>query len=239
MESLFGRRQFSMQAMTDFSHLEKRVQDHLKNVYTCLFIAMFAAAGGSFLHLYLRFMLPSLITVIGSIGLMLWLAATPHTKQNFTKRMAILGGFATLTGMSLGPLMDYVIRLDPSIIPTAFMGTCVIFGSFSLAALFCRSRTFLYLGGALMSGMMWLFFLSLLNIFLGSQLIFDVTLYLGLLIFCGFVLFDTQLIVEKCRNGDDDFIWHSVDLFLDFINLFRKLLIILSSKEEKKRSNRN
>lgn len=35
----------------------------------------------------------------------------------------------------------------------------------------------------------------------------QVTLYLGLVIFCGFVLFDTQLIVEKCRNGDDDFIW--------------------------------
>ena len=61
---------------------------------------------------------------------------------------------------------------------------------------------------------------------------------------CAFVLFDTQLIVEKRRSGDDDFIWyalsstvvtcfywflyrHSVDLFIDFIDIFRRLVIIL------------
>ena len=55
-------------------------------------------------------------------------------------------------------------------------------------------------------------------------------LYFGLLLFCGFVLFDTQLIVEKFNLGNDDFIWHSLDLFLDFVNIFRRLLIILASK---------
>ena len=55
-------------------------------------------------------------------------------------------------------------------------------------------------------------------------------LYFGLLLFCGFVLFDTQLIVEKFNHGNDDFIWHSLDLFLDFVNIFRRLLVILASK---------
>lgn len=32
-------------------------------------------------------------------------------------------------------------------------------------------------------------------------------MYLGLLIMCGFVLFDTQLIIEKAENGDKDYIW--------------------------------
>ncbi len=58
----------------------------------------------------------------------------------------------------------------------------------------------------------------------------QIELYGGLLLFCGFVLFDTQLIVEKCERGDTDYIWHSLDLFLDFINIFRRLLIILASK---------
>ena len=35
---------------------------------------------------------------------------------------------------------------------------------------------------------------------------FQVRLYLGLAIMCGFVLYDTQLIVEKCRRGDVDYI---------------------------------
>lgn len=47
---------------------------------------------------------------------------------------------------------------------------------------------------------------------------------------CAFVLYDTQLIMEKRRNGDKDFIAHSVDLFIDFIGIFRRLLIILAQK---------
>ena len=57
---------------------------------------------------------------------------------------------------------------------------------------------------------------------------FDI--YFGLLLFCGFILFDTQLIVERFSRGDSDYIWHSVDLFLDFVNIFVRLLAILASK---------
>lgn len=55
-------------------------------------------------------------------------------------------------------------------------------------------------------------------------------LYFGLVVFCGFILFDTQLIVEKFNCGDSDYVWHSIDLFLDFVNIFRRLLIILANK---------
>ena len=61
-----------------------------------------------------------------------------------------------------------------------------------------------------------------------------------------FVIYDTQLIVYKFEHGDRDYIWyvvlsnknmhymythrHSVELFIDFIAIFRRLLIILASK---------
>ena len=48
--------------------------------------------------------------------------------------------------------------------------------------------------------------------------------------FCGFVLFDTQLIVERFNLGDSDYIKHSLDLFIDFVDIFRRILIIMSSK---------
>jgi FtsH-binding integral membrane protein len=75
-----------------------------------------------------------------------------------------------------------------------------------------------------------LMLLSLANLLFGSYLIFQAHLYLGLLVMCGFVLYDTQLIIEKRRNGDRDFVTHSLDLFLDFIGIFKRLLIILTEK---------
>ena len=53
---------------------------------------------------------------------------------------------------------------------------------------------------------------------------------MGFAVMCGFVLYDTQLIITKRRLGDRDFIIHSVDLFMDFINIFRYLLVLLSQK---------
>lgn len=46
----------------------------------------------------------------------------------------------------------------------------------------------------------------------------------------GFVLFDTQMIMEKRRAGSTDCIKHSMDLFFDLISMFRRLLIILTQK---------
>ncbi|KAI4460849.1 bax inhibitor-related [Holotrichia oblita] len=57
---------------------------------------------------------------------------------------------------------------------------------------------------------------------------------------CGFILYDTQLIIEKRRMGSKDFVTHSLDLFIDFIGLFRRILIILTQKViNDRRRNRN
>ena len=74
-----------------------------------------------------------------------------------------------------------------------------------------------------------------MNLFLGTIFIFEIQLWLGLLVFCGFVLFDTQLIIYKYEHGDQDFVWHALDLFIDFMDLFRRILIILMKKEKSKK----
>jgi len=238
MDALFGRRPISLKSVTDFSHLEKRVQEHLKKVYAALAISMIAACAGAYVHLFTTFLRHGLMMGLVSIGLLLALGLTPHSNENVGKRMAMLLGFSFFTGLGLGPLMDMVIRINPEIVSTAFLGTGVIFVCFSMAALLTHKRTFLFMGGILMSGLSLCLMLSLANIFMRSQLLFSAELYLGFAVMCGMVLYDTQLIVEKSRAGDTDFIWHCVDLFLDFINIFRRLMIILAQKEDKKK-NRN
>ena len=54
-----------------------------------------------------------LLTVLGSLGCLFALHVTPHTRENFAKRMAMLGAFAFFSGMSLGPLLDMAIRIEP------------------------------------------------------------------------------------------------------------------------------
>ena len=74
----------------------------------------------------------------------------------------------------MGRLIGLVAAINPEIIPTALLGTAVVFVCFSLAALYTHKRTFLYFGGILGTGMTVLMCLSIANIFMGSRLLFSV-----------------------------------------------------------------
>lgn len=63
-------------------------------------------------------------------------------------------------------------------------------------------------------------------------------LYIGLIAMAAFVLFDTQMIMEKRRAGSTDAVKHSLDLFIDLVSIFRRLLIILTQKEEREQRKR-
>ncbi|XP_035653124.1 probable Bax inhibitor 1 isoform X2 [Oncorhynchus keta] len=215
-----------------FSQISRSTQLHLKNVYSSLALCMFVAAAGAYVHVITRLFQGGLLTIMGSLAMMVWLMMTPHCPQTEKKRLAILSGFAFFTGVGLGPTMDYIISINPSIIVTAFLGTSIIFVCFTLSALYAQRRSFLFLWGTLTSGLSILLLVSFLNMFLGSVMLFKAHIYLGLAIMCGFVLFDTQLIIEKAEMGDKDYIWHSVDLFLDFVTIFRKLMVILAMNEK-------
>jgi FtsH-binding integral membrane protein len=212
--------------------MDKSTKNHLKNVYSCLALGLLAAAAGAYVHVFTDLLKGNFLTAIGSIGLMLLLWSTPDNGQNEKLRLGYFLGFGALTGLGTGPILDFAIRIDPSIIMSAFMGTCVIFGCFTLAAIYAPDRKFLYLGGILMSVLSTMFWMSILNLFMGSRVLFQANLYVGMVVMCLFVLYDTQIIMEKRRMGDTDYIWHAVDLFIDFIDIFRRLVIILAQKEQ-------
>lgn len=133
-------------------------------------------------------------------------------------------------GVGLGPILEHVAYVDPSIIVTALVATALVFVCFSICSLLAERGRWLYLGSTLMTLLSTMMLMSLANLFFGSTLIYQLHMYLGLVLMCGFVLYDTQLIIEKRRNGNKDFVAHSLDLFIDFIGIFRRLLIILTQK---------
>jgi len=196
----------------------------LAKVYSTLGMTLGAAAAGAIAHLYLN--LGGILSSIAMIGIMIYLALDAN-KTEYTRRTAVLMCFGLFQGMSLGPLMNHTLHVDPSIIVTAFLATATIFACFTMAAVLSKRRQYLYLGGILSSILSALFLLSVLSMFISNPFVRSVHLYLGLFMFCGYILFDTQMIIEKASSGDSDYVWHSVELFIDFIAIFVRIVIIL------------
>uniref|UniRef100_A0AC34QVY0 Bax inhibitor 1 n=1 Tax=Panagrolaimus sp. JU765 TaxID=591449 RepID=A0AC34QVY0_9BILA len=215
--------------------LEKDVKEHLKNVYSTLTMSLIAAMIGVAANSVLGLYNWSFLFAIAQFGLILTLTFTPSSRENENKRLAYLLGFAFLVGCNTGPLVELVGAHDPAIVLNAYLITLIVFGSFTLSALYADSTKFLHLGGILTSALLCLLITS---IFARSQFMFSVIIWGGLAIECAFVLYDTQLIAERKRRGDSDYIWHTVILFIDFVNIFRYILIILKEKSDNDRRRR-
>lgn len=218
--------------------LEPPVKQHLKQVYTTLATATLVAAIGSYVHLFTDLMSGGILASLGAMGFALAITMTPDTGKNAEKRFYYLLAFAGCTGLALGPLLDMAMYVNPKIIPMAFVSTCLVFASFSLSSIFSSHHKWLYLTGGLMSLLSIMLLTSVINLFLGSYFLFQAQLYIGLIVFCIFVMYDTAVIIEKRRMGDTDHIKHAMLLFTDLVEIFRTLLVLLVQKE-RNRNNSN
>jgi FtsH-binding integral membrane protein len=231
----FDRAQPELEKLFTMNHLKRDTRQHMKKVYSALTLTLLAAAGGAMLANFYPLLANPFLVLAGSLYLVFNLAGKQGSTRERMVKLILLGG---LTGAGLRPLLNYTIMVNPNIIPTAFILTSSIFICFSLVSLLTEQRSLLYLGSMLASALSTMFWLSVVNLFIGSTGVNSVTLYGGVVVMSGFVCYDTQLIVARFEMGDRDFIYHSLDLFMDFISLFRKLLIILTKKEEGDRRRR-
>lgn len=141
----------------------------------------------------------------------------------------------------MGPLIDVAFRVDPHTIVVACLTTSIVFISFSFAALFSERRSWLFLGGIFSSFLSIMFFLSIMNLFFRAAFPYVLNLYGGLFVFSLYIIYDTQMIIEKHLRGDKDFIGHAMTLFVDLVAVFVRILIIIlrnSEKKDRKKSRR-
>ncbi|NXI94265.1 BI1 inhibitor, partial [Psophia crepitans] len=206
-------RNINFDALFKFSHISASTQEHLKRVYASFALCMFVAATGAYINVVTRFFQFSFLTGLGALGLMIWLTATPHSRETEQKRLGMLAGFAFLTGR-WAPRAAPLSPAGPRAQGRVGGGPQLQTGSSDTALCPSRHQPGAPPGNLAVTG------LSPSNVPSPPS---QANLYLGLMIMCGFVLFDTQLIIEKAESGDKDYIWHCIDLFLDFVNIFREL----------------
>lgn len=237
MSGLFGPRFSGTRGtpakLMDFSNLSPRVQSHLQQVYLTLAVALAISTLGVCFSALTGFG-----QGLGILGFMIsvpWMLATPARPDTLTKRRSLFGAAALSQGLLLAPLVRTALAVHPGVLVTAFGGTAAVFACFSAAALLSPRRQYLYLGGLLSSILSTFFLMRMATwVFGGSALLFQAELYIGLVVFAGYVVYDTQVIVERCEAGVPDTLRDALDLFVDFAAIFVRLLVILLRNAEAK-----
>lgn len=221
----------AMSSLLKMTPLSAQTQSHLVKVYRVLGTCLASAALGVVTHVYTGIGDAGFLSMILVVASMMYFLSLPAYSPH---RSSVLHAFAFAQGFATGPLLSLVGEIDSSIPAIAFAATSAIFVGFSISAMFARRRSYLYLGGLLSTALSGLFWISVLGWFWRSSTTFALQLYAGMLVFSGFVLYDTQVIIEKAERGSKDHVQHAFDLFVDFVALFRRVLVIMARNAQKR-----
>ena len=138
--------------------------------------------------------------------------------------MWCLSAFAFQLGFLVGPAIHQIMAVSPEIIMQALLYTATAFVSFSAMSLFSKRRSMLFVGGIIACLFQGMLLYRLFGYLLGYSAYNMAYLMFGLLMACFYVIYDTQMIIERAENGDKDAITHALTLFIDLFELFIRIL---------------
>jgi FtsH-binding integral membrane protein len=194
----------------------------IKKVYSLLAMSMGSAAIGAYLGSG-----PLLLLVAPNMMLFFILQIALIFFASFAARkpglnMVALFSFTTVSGLTLGPLL---YQVGPSIAAEAFALTAITFAGLSMYVVYSK-KDFSFMSGFLMTGLIVLVVGGLLNMFfIQSGMMHFVMSGASVLLFSGFILYDTSNIMRY--YGTDEYVSATLALYLDVLNLFIALLSIL------------
>ena len=193
----------------------------IKKVYSLLAMSMGSAAVGAYLGSG-----PLLLLVAPNMMLFFILQIALIFFASFAARkpglnMVALFSFTTVSGLTLGPLL---YQVGPSIAAEAFALTAITFAGLSMYVVFSK-KDFSFMSGFLMTGLIVVIAGGILNLFIGSPIMHFIMSGASVLLFSGFILYDTSNILRY--YGTDEYVSATLALYLDVLNLFIALLSIL------------
>lgn len=179
-------------------------------------------------------MIPMLASMALMIGSGMVARSIPYDTGMGVKQLA----WAVHCGI-MGAILAPMCFVGGPIIMRAAWYTAGIVGGLSTVAVCAPSDKFLYMGGPLAIGLGVVFASSMASIFLPPTTVLgagiaSLSLYGGLLLFSGFLLYDTQRIVRKAETYPNygvqsyDPINNAMSIYMDTLNIFIRLVAIMS-----------
>ena len=169
----------------------------------------------------------TIIIVILELVCAIWLSVRIHKMQTSTATMLYLG-YTALTGLTFSSI--FILYELESII-WIFLATAIIFGILSLIG----SKTKINLSGLgvfLIIGLLAIIIISIINMFLLNNTIDLALCIISIVIFMGYVAYDVQKICRINTNNDNIAIIAAFDIYLDFINIFIRLLQLFGKNRD-------
>ena len=217
------------------------VNSVMKNVFTLMTLALAATGAISYIVSNNIQIIKAILEnqplfwglIIGELVLVIVLSAMIN-RISFTTALILFALYSVINGVTLAPLF---IVFTAESIASAFFVTA---GTFGVMAIFGYITKFDLsgIGKILIMALFGLIIASIVNIFLASSQMEMITNYAGVLIFTGLTAYDTQKIknlVQENINNENIIpklsVIGSLTLYLDFINLFIKLLQLMGKRK--------
>ena len=199
-----------------------KTKEHLSKVYFNLMICSGICALAMYINAYTILMTGFFSQILVFIGLGYLMYKISDKSQKEETRLGYLWALAFAMGYLVGPVMHLVAEIDQMILVNAVVYTAIMFGSFTAISLFSKRRSYLFLGGVIFSLSSAMFWYSLTSWLVGSGFKTDSLLYImtGLLMACLYIIYDTQIIIERAERGDKNVPEHTMTLFIDLFDMF-------------------
>ncbi|MCI8965435.1 MAG: Bax inhibitor-1/YccA family protein [Clostridia bacterium] len=227
--------------MQEFEYNEVRTGSDIKNVLAKTFLWMFLGILGTAIvavFTYTSGLAESFVfngtyalICIAELAVVL-IFSLLFRKLSPTAVTVLFFAYAMISGVTLSTIF-YIYELSSIVI--ALFGSAGVFGALAYAG-YKTDKDISSMGNILMIGLIVGLILSIINIFMASTMLEIVLNWAILAIFLGFTLYDMnkiKMILSSNEYEEDKVaIYGAMELYLDFINIFLRILAIFGKHRD-------
>ena len=176
---------------------------------------------------------PTFIVLIIAELALVWVIGSAVRRISTRAATGLFVVYSALNGLTLSVIF---LVYNLSAIASTFVVTAGMFGAMSLVGYFTKTDL-TRLGSFLLMALIGLILASIVSFFMASSGLYWIITYAGVIIFLGLTAYDTQKMKEIAQSASAQgidasrlAIVGSLELYLDFINLFLFLLRIFGSR---------